>query len=1172
MDTLQQTLANTQATLTAAPGADIAPAMPAQDAWSLVEEKRKREKAMAAESSMTFDGGVHMGSYLGAMWRQDSPVDGTVASIVGNQMAPVPGYVAAADKQSWDGLTAGIGPEFHSEFNNATSPAHADFIRQRILQKQNDLNNLGDLGAIGTTGRLLFGLVEPSSALTMVLSGGVAGAVKGSVIASRALNTARAAGDIVGMETATKALAVATAREGTAAAYASGIGAGAGFNAGFEKLRQSVNFEHDNGAVLEAGLVGTMLAAPFVHLNAREMTKLSETARLEHTVLSAIRKEREGGVLTGADAQAIKEHATVNAHVQDIETGRVDAADHPMAGGEKFKPMPAAEREAALAGEEPEGFQGGSIGSGQVAPLGIDPTYPHIGTDAKGDPVYTAVGRMDIYATLNKQPNLVLQELGHAFVKDAIGNSKFYAQGRTASESKSLIKRAIGGEFHKAGVAAWDEAVKIRNLGVVEQWKQHRDFFENVSRVARGDHQVLIDNPDIAQQLNKAAMAQTKVYDELARRAQKAGVEGADGLVPGGDYVNRIWNHDNIRKAVVKLDEVYGKGAGRGELNRILAAASPVMRNDVEKAGKFLDAVKKLEFSHVMQDIQLQGKDMMALRAELSKHLSPGEIDAVVDVMFAAKKTEADAGRAANLKYRLDIDESYRESLKNGQEFRISDLFENDSRILVDKYINSMGGHIAMAEKGYRSRAEFMAKMKEAEDYHMANHADTTDSAQYNGSKQLVLDMYDHITGRPMSMQTFNKADRFLGAFRAYARSAFLGQLGVAAGFEMKNAIALGTTRAFWQQMPAFREFLTALRTGRLANKELAQDIEAMSGFGLEKVAGHARQHEVTDFTYDRGLTRFEGASNNASHAVDIISGNAHLTSATRQFSASIMVQKHYNMATGQMKITPKIRERMVHQGIDSDNLDAVLAHLKEYTVADPKGNVKEIRYEDWQAAHPDTYDNYVLAMEREVRDAIQDHDIGETMPWQHGTIGKVFGELRTFNMAAHSKQFLKGAHYHDRTMMTAWTMSFMGEAMAYSLQQSLNFAHNPVELEKRLSLERIASATVQRMAVLGIMPMLMETSYATATGGSSLFQGGGTTNTDNRNLFKTPSGMLANKLYKGLGTVSGAVNPFTPNIVTKNDMRDLMSVVPGGNTWLMRNINDAVSSTFPKSEAPKHK
>lgn len=920
----------------------------------------------------------------------------------------------------------------------------------------------------------------------------------------------------------TKALEEAAVLSGRTSGTVGGTIGGALANAGFEKLRQSVNFEDDNALILEAGLIGGVLSAPFAYLHSKEMTQLATTANLEHRVLTAARKDRAGESLTADDLSAIDELSAKTKRVSDIEMGRVDAGST---------------------------YQGGSVGSGQAVPLGVEPTV-------------FANARLDIYKTLNTQPNLVLQELAHDLIKDPIGNSKFYAQGRTASEGKANVRRVLGGYFHREAREGFNEVRKIRGLGPVDAYKQHQEFFENVSRVVRGDAQVLIDNADIAGPLNKAADAMRHTYSELAKRAQKSGLEGAEGLVPNESYVNRVWNHNNIRTAIA--------AHGRAEVDRVLAAAIPGFRNDIGKAHSFLDAVRKLEFSHVLQDIQLMGKDMAALRAELSQHLQPSEIDSIVDIMFQAKKSEPDAGNPGNLKYRLDLDETYSERMANGTDLRISDLFENDSRLLVDKYINSMGGHIALAEKGYRSRGAFMKRMEDAKKYHAENQADTLDASQFNKSMQLMQDMYDNITGRPMSTQSFNNVDRFLGATRAYTRSAFLGQLGIAAAFELKNAIGLATVRAFHQQMPAFRELLGSMRSGRIPNEALAQDIEHMAGFGLERAAAYARQHEITEFTYDRGLSQFENVTNKAAHAVDIISGNAYFTSATRQLSAAMFLQKHVNLATGKLSITDKLRERLVHQGINSDDLDDVLAHLKDFTTRDPNGTVKEVQWEQWQQKHPDTYDNYVLALEREVRDAIQDQDIGETMPWMHTTTGKIWAELRTFTLVAHAKQFLKGAYYHDQTTAMTWTMAALGEALAYSTQTTINFAHNPEELSKRLSLERIAAAVVQRMSVLGVAPMILETGYWTASGGDSLFKSGGTTNTDNRNAFLTPSMIAAARMAKGVSTVAGAVNPMASSVTTQRDIKDLLGTLPGGNAWVMRNINDYVSSQFPKGEAAR--
>lgn len=819
--------------------------------------------------------------------------------------------------------------------------------------------------------------------------------------------------------------------------------------------------------------------------------------------------------------------------------------------------------EAALIEAVPEGFLPGSVGAAQIKTVTASPLSPDF--DA---PTAAGAVRGDIFSVLNASENPVIQELGHLMVKDAIGNSKSWAQKWTASEIKKHIWRAEGGRFHTAARDAYNEMVRIRRVGLLDQAAAREQFYENISRVARGDPSVLNANPDIASQLSKAASVMQDVYATLAVRAQKSGVEGAEGLVPNQHYVNRIWDQNKIRAAIARLDGVYGKGLGRAELDRAVAAAFPGWRNDVTKAHSFINAVRKLEFNHAMQDIQLLGRDMVVLRKELNKFLSGDEVDAMVDVMFVAKKTEPDAGNPGNLRFRLDIDENYSEMMKDGSEFRVSDLFENDSRIVLDKYINSMGGHIAMAEKGITSRAAFEAKIREAQEYHASNLQDSKSADKINEEIKLATDMYDYVTGRPMSTQSFNKFDRYAAAFRAYARSAVLGQLGIAAAFEVANAVGLAGMRAFFQQMPTVRGVIQAARSGRIANTEFATDIEVMWGFGREKAASYAREHEVSEFTYDRGLTRFENFSNKASHVVDVISGNSYFTAATRQYSASLMIQKHVNMSNGRMKLSESMRDRMVNNGLNRNEIDGVLTDLKQFSKVNQRGVVQELDWEGWQQQRQKTYDAYVTLVDREVREAIQDHDIGETFPFMHTTTGKIFSELKTFSLAAHSKQFLKGVHHRDSTTALTWSMSFLGQALAYTLQTAANFSHNQEELNKRLSLERIAAAATQRMSVLGITPMLAETGFFIGSGGGSLVRSGNTANTDNRNLFITPSMAVASKMLKGASVAVGAVNPLSSSVTTQSDMKALMSMVPGGNAWVMRNINDYVSSGFPKSEA----
>lgn len=1407
-ESLQQTLQNTRATLSAQPNApEFTTRDESVDAITLYKQKREREARTGAAD------------YLGAMWRQDSPVDGIMASVAGSNFAPDPNYAPFAPEE-WKKLTEGIPAEFHHNFYKATSPAHALYIRQRLQDKLDDLQKLGDLDTLGGAGRLALNILEPSSLAAGILSGG---AFKVATGMSAAARMARRAGTVGQAEKAAAAVATAAGREASGLAIGAGVAGGAASNAAFEKLRQSVNFEDDTAAIVEAALMGAAMSGPFVYLNAREMRRVSATAAEEHKAFEALRKVHEGQTLTDADKAAVEAQQALSKSTAmvlyrspeaQLEEFRAAARTNPAGGtvfvdskGEaslslkarewiddfraelraateqrlndlfpnrgkepvrpsRLSPEDRAKLEARVAREDEawalrkrgpgqptqkvtlkdlEGGQevrnpvltpehaetlrarearkaewekataelearkqaeldqlwaDGHIAKGdrdlameqlqddlravraefeaeqaarpdsnvkapekpegtdvlwrdddgrpetgrvvQVMPNGklkID-LYPSLpGTKAKtpggnmrykylhrseldqDSPLFedvtpegfgpntvggaqagntsvqsvdvsptfddtTALSRfrLDLFARLNRSENPAVKYLAHILVKDAIGNSKEYAQRWTASERKRHWQRVLGGHFHQEAKIAFNEVRSIRNISLAAAEKgAAKDFYESVSRIVRGDTTVLAQNPDIAGPLQRAAKAMRDTYAAMADLAKKSGLEGAEGLTPDAAYVNRLWKHDAIRQMEIThgpdaVIEVLAGAINQQAVERFkkspryqqMVAQGKGTDADIRKAKatSFLKAVKSLEFSPAIQDIHLVAHDMGALRDTLKKEgLSDNQIDNIVDIMFEAKEGAGDAGMPTNLRFRFDLDEAHSIDTPAGK-LRLSDLVENDSRLLVDIYLNSMAGHAALADKGITSRAAFQKELDAAREWYSTNQQSTKSASQINKEIQMLEDIYAHITGRPMSMQNFNGADRLAGSLRAWARASFLGQLGVAAAFEMVNAMALTSIRAFFQHSGGFRGLIQAVRTGKIADKQLAQQIEAWTGFGQEAAAAYARQSEITDFTYERGLNRFENYGNKASHVVDIISGNRLFTSLSRQMSTAMFIQKHVNMAG--RKLSAKQRERLVHQGVDDADIDTMLASLKQHTRLGTDGKVLELQWENWKKADPKSFETYQLVLTREVRDAIQEHDLGEVPMFMHGTIGKIFGELRTFMVAAHAKQFLKGAQYMDSTTMTIWMMSFVGQAMAYSLQTSLNFAHNPQELEKRMSLDRVALSAVQRMSVTGAMPALLETGTYIVTGGDSLFSNGSTTNTDNRNILMTPSGMMITRALKGMSVGAGALNPFSNEIVTKQDVKDSLSPLPGANTFLVRNLIDALSSNFPKQEAPE--
>lgn len=1370
------------------------------------------------------------GDYVRSMWRQDSVVDGLMAHIAGNEMTVDESY-SPLNPGEWEELTKGVQEDLHPYLYNTHSPAHARYTRDLLLQKQEDLTRLGDMGLAGNVGRLALNVVNPENYILGMGAGYVAKGVKLTQVA----RAVKGADTVIGAAAA-KAGVVAEQAAGRASggALAAGIGFGAAENVAYEKLRQSVNFEDDNGLLLEAGLIGAAFTAPFALAGAKAERKISAMARKEHEVLKTMKAVENAQDLTPEQLRLFREVNSTHKAITEANAGRMspeelqveldrirtEAADSDSAWMNKLQedlrtqgdaildelfpdrvgpkkppkvytpeeraamdaaveaetakfhadrapPKPpeapeapkapdaplenamqlamkralaqkqareakakptdieaafaaheaqtAAERhltveqaferadaeakasklrdqeriinqreladsvfkdvlepdgpptpkapeaetvavpepetkapesptaaandvvdgvgtpeapkapEAPVApeapkapevpvkdwtgeyvswthpktGEEmdglvkginengffrvedadgkthvvhpnridqivdandvPDGFiKSGNMGAAQALQI-IDPSAARSRMNVvgpKGVPL-----RWDIYAVLNRSQNEGMRRLVYDLVKDPLQNDDFVGQGMTASEWKSHYKRTVAGMFHREATEAATEARKIKGIPFWKAAQFNHEFHSLATRLSRGDVSVLLAHPNLKAQLTRVSTAQKKVTKHLLDEARKAGVKGVDEIPDNAFYVNRIWDHRGIQNAINKH--------GADKVHELLGRAInvPGYIGDAAKAARFLSIVRKLEFSPAMQNIHLYAKDMGTLRGALADaKLADDEINDIVDLMFQAKESSgSDAGRQANLKYRFDIEENLSMNTPAGV-LRISDLLENDARVLTDLYANSMGGHIGLAKKYIDSHAAFNQRLEEIRN-EMLLHPEM-DHPQFVRELQLAQDMYNNITGKPMSTQDFSTTARIAGTFRGYTRSVSLGQLGIAAAFEMKQAIGLMGFRTFLQQSPTFSQFFRAIRRGYIPDVALARDVELMAGFGTEMASGYARAAEIEDGFYGQLMTRAEHGANVASHAVDIISGNASFTSITRQLTGMMTTQYFHDLASGVRKLTPEVRLRLVGQGLNDERIDVVFSQMKQYTTTGKNGRVETIDWEKWLEESPATYEEFQTALSRQTRDAIQDQDIGETMPFMHSTLGKMFGELKTFFLVAHAKNMLKNVSYMDNTAFQVWTIGFIGESLAYMVQTAANNANDPDKLREMLAPQQIATAAMFRSASLGMAPFVAETAYSLATGGDSLVKPGTTTNTDSRSFLNTPSLQVAKKLTNAPTTAAGLL--LGTDTTTRQEGKDLYSLIPGSNAIGMRMLGTYLTNSLPASDPDK--
>lgn len=815
--------------------------------------------------------------------------------------------------------------------------------------------------------------------------------------------------------------------------------------------------------------------------------------------------------------------------------------------------------------DAPSGFLHGSIGAAQVLPVRAMRDMDRYSSNFTGYSTVPGTNgkvkvplRFDLYAFMNESQNSVIRRVANALLKDPVGDKdRSRSQDHTAGEWRDQLRRTIAGEFHLTAREALQEARKAAKVPFWDQVGFNARFYEAVSMVTRGDNAALAAWPAASHgAIQKAASAQRKAYAEMLTKMKEAGVEGADQINPNAAYVNRVWRHDKIRQAIA----THGEDA----VHNLLASSffgmthTGPLTGNIQKAKSFLSAIRKLEFGTELQDIHLAARDMHTLREELkTAGLTSKEIDDIVDVMFEKGQPDEQAGKPGNLQPRMSIDETAAVNTHAGT-LRIHDLVENDSRVLVDRYVSTMGGHYGLARVGITSNAKFRELVREAEAEHMAmNNGD-----RFTQELQWLKDAHAHTIGKPMSMADYSGTARFASAARAYTRSITLGQLGLTAAFEMKQAIGVMGMRAFITQLPTFRGFLTGLRQGFVPDPGLARQVLQISGHGSEMAMAYARSREISEDLPAHILGGAEHMGNRLSHMTDVVSGNASMTAMTRQMSAKMSIQYLHDLGETAARMTDKVRNRLAGHGLEGQWADDVVRDLRTFANT-TDGVVKDIRLDDWLKHDPETYEAFQVFVGRQVRDVIQDHDLGETMPFMHSTLGKLFAELKTFFFVAHAKNLLKNLNYMDGTTMAVMLYGMVGEAMSYAMQQAIN---NPGQLDKRLDPEVMGPAVMMRMSNLGFAPMIAETGYQMATGKSLMASGSTSSGTNNRNLFLTPTMQTGQALWNIPG--HGLQALFGTNAYTGTDLKSDVRALPLGNTYGMRALANYFAETLPTSNA----
>lgn len=835
------------------------------------------------------------------------------------------------------------------------------------------------------------------------------------------------------------------------------------------------------------------------------------------------------------------------------------------------------------------GTADGSIGAARVPQEAELSAAEQVAADSIGAPTTAFAGaRYDRSAVLKSSESDIMRRLGGGLVEDGVGNADGSVNRYSVSESVAREERVRNARFYRVYNEAYNEWLSEQGKGMFWQHgvADRAEFNRQVSMAVRRE----LDAPN-NKHVAAVAGQMKKEFADLLKFGKDMGIRGFEDVKENYNYMVR-------RHRIDRLDDMISE-FGEGNINRLVATsiqkANRKWRNanpgramavdeiDYEDALKiaasYVKSIRSRRYGEFNLNRALSGQDMDTLKMMLDDAgMAPEDITKITDKVRLSVD-DGEQGRIASAKWRLDLDETYREKLisKNGEqrEVGIEDFLENDAEQLFGQYVRSVSaaGHMEDFLKGFRVRdAEgnlpAHAPSFETVKAYIAKEAGEKGISSTKLAKEMkVLDnTYKLINGIPIEGQSnFRTAQRFL---RDYNFSRIGGQLGVAQLAEVGNIIGNGGLRVLVQNIPALRRIFTTAKDGKFSD-DLLNEIEAIWGFGTDLT----RMNMSPMFDEGAGVeaaTKWQKADHflQRTKKVTVVgSGMGHINMALQRMNARVLVQRFMDDATGVRGINAK---RLRVMGIPDELHGRIQDQLRKH-VDQSEGmlgkKVQRINIEKWDDL--DARNAFINGVDRWAKKSIQENDIGNMPDFMSYELGKTIMQFRSFMLAAYVKQTLAGLHMRDWETASAFLTSMFFGGLFYAGQQHVNSIGRDDRaefLEKRLNPQSLAEAAFQRAAFSSILPIGFDTARE-AVGLEPIFDfrssglrgGGGPTGA----LLGNPTGDLIDGLFRATGGIAQAITSSDYDFSEK-DAQAAAKVFLLQNAFGVRNVISAISGQFP--------
>lgn len=761
--------------------------------------------------------------------------------------------------------------------------------------------------------------------------------------------------------------------------------------------------------------------------------------------------------------------------------------------------------------------------------------------------------RFDWYGQLAKSENPYVRYLGNLLLQDPVG-ARGVVQAGSAEEFASVLKRRAMTYFYRDANPALDEF--LAGVPRLERGEATNRFFEEVTAALRAGN---FEGP-----VGRAAQAMQRAIRDTAEQAKRFGVKGFEDLDLADGYVPRIPSAQKVDQLITRF--------GNKQIEELLAKsfsqATDISEDIARKVARGYIRNVRMRGAGVTSDFHIAVADRDTLAGMMRQAgIADDEIEQVTKALKGfGEKDESKAGKIARAKRRLSLDESTTAQLKdtggNVARVAVTDLFENDARLLTRMYVSSVGGHAALARAGITSPAEWDRILNNARLY-------ASDRLSGDATKKEItkLEMaHSALTGKPLI--DYDDPVRALSfVARDWAYIAQSGAFGFAQASELGFVLATGGFRLVSESVPAMKAMFKRAANGELTD-DLAREIEDFVAPGTDAIL-HSTVSRF-DSVYDEALVprangildKTEGVRHTLRKVAGYASGLTPITVALQRLSARYTAQRIANTAFDAGR--GYSAARLASMGLDEKMQKRVFDQIRAHSIQQPGvgRTINRLDLERWTDL--DARDAFVLAVQREGQRSVLVPTMGASSPYIAGSeIGKVLTQFMTFAIQAHSRLLLHGLKHMDAERFVSWSLGMSLAGMAYVARTHLEGAARKDRkkfLRDRLSNEKIAAAAFNMSGFSALIPPVVDTVLKAAPGVDPVFSHGRTSGlgTSLTDLGSYPAGAMV----KGIGNLAtvGDDGRFT-----QSEWQAAQRLLPFARVLGVKQALDAIGNGLPE-------